>query len=78
MKLLIAKVNETLFDGDAYSARVPGSAGEMTILAEHMPLVTPLKAGTIYVRATKDAAEQEFVVTTGVVEVHGGGVTVLL
>jgi F0F1-type ATP synthase epsilon subunit len=50
----------------------------MTILAEHMPLVTPLKAGTIYVRATKDAAEQEFVVTTGVVEVHGGGVTVLL
>ena len=78
MRVLIAKVNETLFDGDAYSARVPGSAGEMTILAEHMPLVTPLKPGTIYVRAVKDAPEQEFPVITGVLEVHGGGVTILL
>ncbi len=78
MKLLIAKVNETLYDADAYSVRVPGAAGEMTILSEHMPLVTPLKGGVIYVRAEKDAAEQEFKVTTGVLEVHGGGVTILL
>ena len=78
MKLLIAKVNETLFDGDTYSVRAPGEAGEMTILAEHMPLVSPLKPGTIYVRKEKDAPEQEFATTAGVLEVHGGGVTILL
>lgn len=78
MKLLIAKVNETLFDGDAYSVRVPGSAGEMTILAAHMPLVTPLKAGTIYVRETRDALEKEFEVTSGVLEVNPDSVAVLV
>lgn len=78
MHVLVAKVNETYFDGDAYSVRVPGAAGEMTILGHHMPLVTPLKGGVVYVRKEKDAQEQEFPVTAGVLEVHGGGVTVLL
>jgi F-type H+-transporting ATPase subunit epsilon len=78
MKVLIAKVNETLYDADAFSARVPGVAGEMTILDAHMPLVSPLKPGTVYVRKDKDAAEQEFQVSNGIVEVHKDGVTILL
>jgi len=78
MHLLIAKVNETLYEAEAYSVRAPGAAGEMTILSEHMPLVTPLKPGVIYVRKEKDAIEQEFIVTAGILEVHKSGVTVLL
>lgn len=78
MKVLIARVNESLFDGEAYSLRAPGLAGELTVLADHMPLVTPLKPGTVYLREEKDAKEQEFSVTGGVLEVHSEGVTVLL
>jgi F-type H+-transporting ATPase subunit epsilon len=78
MHVLIARVNETLFDGDAYSLRAPGEAGELTVLAEHMPLVTPLKEGIVYLRSIKDEKEQEFSVKTGVLEVHKEGVTVLL
>ena len=51
MHIVIAKVDQNLFDGEAESLTVPGSAGEMTVLGEHMPLVTTLKPGTITVRA---------------------------
>ena len=78
MKLLIAKVNETLFDGEAYSLTAPGTAGELTVLKDHMPLVTTLKTGVISVRETKDGSPKEFSVETGVLEVTTKGATVLL
>jgi F-type H+-transporting ATPase subunit epsilon len=76
MHVTIAKVDENLFDGEAKSLTVPGSAGEMTILAEHMPLVTTLKAGTITVRST--GGEKSFPITGGVLEVRRDGATVIL
>ena len=53
MKVVIAKVDQNLFDGEAKSLTVPAADGEMTVLPEHMPVVTTLKAGTITVRSAE-------------------------
>ncbi len=78
MKLLIAKVDETLYQGEVYSVTLPTAAGEVTILGEHMPLATTLKEGIIRIRKEKDSAFEEFSVTKGVLEVTRDGATVLL
>ena len=77
MKLVIAKVDQVYFDGEAVSVTVPGSDGEMTILSNHEPFVTTLKPGNITVR-TDPNEEQTFEITSGVLEVHAGGATIIL
>lgn len=76
MKLVIAKVDETFFDGEAESLTVPGTGGELTIMGNHMPLITTLKEGTLVVRAA--GGIQEFPIQGGVLEVRTEGATVLL
>ncbi len=78
MNVLVAKVNEIIFQGDAYSVTAPGSEGVVTILGEHMPLVTVLKPGFVRIRVTKDAEVQKIETTGGVLEVTREGATVLL
>ena len=78
MRVIIARVGETLYEGEAHSLTVPGRAGEMTILSHHMPLVSTLKKGTVIVRETKDSAPKEFEIQEGVLEVSGDSATVLL
>jgi F-type H+-transporting ATPase subunit epsilon len=77
MKLVIAKVDEVYFDGEAESLTAPGVEGEMTILGEHMPLVTTLKAGELIVRI-KGETDRRFPVEGGVLEVRRDGATVIL
>ena len=76
MRIIIAKVDETYFDGEADSMTVPASAGEMTILAEHMPLITTLKPGAIIVRVGEET--KKFPIDGGVLEVRRDGATVVL
>lgn len=76
-KLTIAKVSGSEFDGEVVSVTVPGSEGEMTLLADHAPIVSVLKAGTITALLT-DGSKKEFAVTTGTLEVSHNTVTVLL
>ncbi len=78
MHIVIAKVDEVLYDGEAYSMTVPGSEGEMTVLSEHMPLVTTLKKGVITVRSEDGASAGEFPIGGGVLEVRRDGTTVIL
>ncbi len=76
-QLTITSVTGAQFDGAADSVTVPGSAGEMTIMANHEPLVTTLKAGRITVRTSGE--NKSFDIEGGVLECSGGGrVTVLL
>jgi len=77
MHLVIAKVTEVLYSGEALSATLPGSEGVLTVLAEHEPLITTLKAGTIVVRA-EGQADKEFQIEGGVLEVRQDGATVIL
>lgn len=75
--LTITSVTGALFDGAAESATVPGSAGEMTVLSNHEPLVTTLRPGRITVRTGSE--NKTYDIENGVLECSGGGrVTVLL
>jgi F-type H+-transporting ATPase subunit epsilon len=76
MRVVIAKVDQNLYDGEAESLTVPGAEGEMTVLPEHMPLVTTLKQGSITVRSKE--GEKKFAIESGVLEVRRDGATVIL
>lgn len=78
MHIVIAKVDEVLFEGEARSMTVPASAGEMTVLGSHMPLITTLKSGTITVRNEDGKTAGEFPIESGVLEVRRDGATVVL
>lgn len=77
MNIHIAKINGVLWDGEADAITAPGTEGELTVLHDHMPLVTNLKEGRLVV---KKGGEEVFVheVDHGVLEVTGESVTVLL
>lgn len=75
--LTVATVGETLYDGQAVSLTVPSADGEITILADHEPIVSVLRAGTITVHPA-DGEAREFSVTHGAVEVCANRVVVLL
>jgi F0F1-type ATP synthase epsilon subunit len=75
--LIVASVGDTEFDGAALSAMLPTSAGEITILPHHEPLVATLKSGTITVR-TNEQEQKRFEVESGVLEMAGNRAVVLL
>lgn len=77
MHVVIARVDETLFDGEAHSLTVPAAEGVMTVLGHHMPLVTTLKQGSAVVHVAGEE-NREFPVDGGVLEVRADGATVIL
>ena len=77
LHLIISSVSENLYDGPALSATIPGSAGEMTILPNHEPLITTLKEGIITVRIP-NAENKAFEVQNGVLETSGARTVVLV
>ena len=76
MKVVIAKVDEVLFEGEARSLVVPGSEGQMEILGHHMPLITTLARGEI--RVEVGGQKRRFPIESGILEVRGDGATVIL
>ena len=78
MKVVIAKVDEVLYGGEAHSLTVPGTAGEMTVLARHEPIITTLKSGEVRVKKTAGSEPQVFSIEGGVLEVNAQGATVIL
>lgn len=55
---------------------VPGSEGEMTILVDHSPVMTTLKAGLLVI-TTDDGAEEEIFIRGGFADINSSGLTVL-
>ncbi len=78
MHIVIAQVDEVFFDGEAVSLTAPGVSGELTVLGEHMPLLTTLKEGDITVRLGDGSEPRIFHVSGGVLEVRRDGATVIL
>lgn len=76
--LTIARVGETLFEGEAVSARFPGVEGQFTVLAGHEPFVSPLASGTVHVVTSENETVEFPVASSGVAEVSGGQATVLV
>lgn len=75
--LTVAKVGESLFEGEAISITVPGSAGEMTVLASHEPIVSTLSRGEIRIR-TESGIDVRHMIEGGVIEANKSRVVVLL
>jgi F-type H+-transporting ATPase subunit epsilon len=78
MRVVIAKVDKVLFEGEAYSLTVPGASGEMTVLGHHEPLITTLKAGEARVRLTQNGEQRIVPISGGMLEVRAEGATVIL
>ncbi|MFA5747360.1 MAG: ATP synthase F1 subunit epsilon [Candidatus Paceibacterota bacterium] len=77
MKLNIISQKEIVFQKEVISATLPGLAGELTVLEEHVPLITPLKKGKVTIR---DMEDKEFIfnIERGVLEVQPKETTVLV
>ena len=77
LQLNIARVDGPVFTGEVVSVTVPGTEGEMTLLPNHTPLMSALRAGTITL--LKVGGETETVaVTSGTLEVSHNTVTILI
>jgi len=74
--LSINALDKNIFDGEAESLTLPGIDGELTILENHIPLVTPLKAGKLRFKSGKQ--NPEFFLKGGVLEVSPSKVIVLV
>lgn len=59
----------------AAEVHIPGADGDLTAMADHMPLITTLRPGVLKVAGPE--GEQEFVVTGGFAEINPEGVSVL-
>ncbi|MES2966312.1 MAG: hypothetical protein V4668_00830 [Patescibacteria group bacterium] len=77
LQLSISKVDASVFDGPVISVTVPGTEGEMTILADHTALISVLKPGVITVIA-EGGATQTFETAGGTLEISNNHATVLI
>lgn len=77
LNLTISRVDLPVFDGEVVSVTVPGTIGEMTLLADHAPIISPLKAGTILIK--KQNGEEESVsIASGTLEMSENRATILI
>ena len=63
------------FSGDAVSVTIPSGDGEITVLKNHLPLVSTVLPGTLIIRTGSD--ELLFAVSRGVVQVGSSNVRIL-
>lgn len=75
--LTIARVDGPVYDADAMSVTVPGTEGDLTVLAHHEPIITPLKKGVIVVKRD-DGELESFEVESGTIEVSNNRVSILI
>jgi F-type H+-transporting ATPase subunit epsilon len=57
------------------SVQIPGSDGDMTVMAGHAPVITTLRPGVLRVEGA--GGTQEYVITGGFAEVSAEGIIVL-
>lgn len=77
LNLTISRVDMSLFDGGVVSVTLPGADGEMTLMADHAPIISPLKAGVIMVRL-ESGEEETFSISTGTLEMSHNNATILV
>ena len=56
---------------------IPGTEGEMGVLAGHAPFMTTIKDGPLRVYRSENAAPEEILIQGGFAEVGANGLTVL-
>lgn len=76
LQLTISKVDAPVFDGEVISVEVPGVAGDMTILAQHTSLISPLRAGEI--KLHKVDGKETIEIKSGTLEISDNHATILI
>jgi len=76
LKIKIVTPERIVFEGEAESLSVMTETGEITVLPDHIPLVTSLRPGEM--RLKQNGEEQLMVVSTGFLEVRPGNQIVIL
>lgn len=77
IKLKIVTPEKLILEEEVYSVTLPGAAGEVTILPDHVPYVGMIKAGELYFRREADAEPEPFATAGGFVEFHENMLSVL-
>lgn len=75
IELKIVTPEKVIYDSPVESVSFPTMEGEITILPNHVPLISALKPGELKIR--RDGKEEFFHVTKGVAEVDGKTITLL-
>jgi len=76
-RLTISRVDMAVFDDEVVSVTLPGMAGEMTLMADHTAIISPLKAGNITVKR-EDGDEESITIESGTLEMSNNIATVLI
>lgn len=75
LQLNIVSPEKELFNGEVENVTLPGMIGSFTILPQHAPIVSSLKAGTLsYV--TMDGEEHAQEINGGFIEMNDNNVSV--
>jgi len=77
MLVKIISLEGIVYQGEAEAAIVPGKQGQLTILAHHIGLITPLKRGKIRIKEGDDN-QRSFKIEQGVLEVGPKGANILM
>ncbi|MBH20451.1 MAG: ATP synthase F1 subunit epsilon [Rhodobiaceae bacterium] len=66
-----------LFSSEVEQVIIPGSEGEFTILAEHSPIISSMKAGLIRIYSDINSIPVEYFVTEGFIDMASNSLTIL-
>ena len=75
MQFDLVSPERSLASMDVTAVQIPGTDGDMTVMADHAPTITTLRPGVLKVEAGSDT--HEFVVTGGFAEIGAAGLSVL-
>lgn len=75
--LKIVTIEGVKFSGKVEQVTIPTSAGEITVLANHIPLISQLREGTLITKGGEDG-DKSFAIGKGVLEVRKGSNVVVL
>ena len=77
LTLTVSRVDGPIFEGSVAAVSLPGISGDMQILANHEPLITPLRKGTITIYKA-DGKEESHLIDAGTLEMSNNHATVLI
>ena len=67
MKLYIYSLESTVYEGDAEVITLPTTDGEISVLENHVPLISELKRGEVRIKSPRGA--EVFPITGGFAEI---------
>lgn len=72
MRVFIYSLKKTIYEGEADVLSLPTGDGEISVLENHVPLITPLAKGRVKIRKGSgfDESENIFEVSGGFAEVN--------